>query len=840
MCKKLLFVFLFVFGLVVTSPLKAELIGWWTFDEGSGDIAFDQSGFGNDGTLNGNPTWVEGFYGGGLELNNSYVAIDGIADDLTENNFTVMAWIKTTMTGDGNVIGANTTGSSHDFILGVDNGELLVEADSINTYPPIINDGEWHHIAYTRDGTTAFAYTDGELVGEETPSGDPAGQARWSIGMEWDSSPSDFFNGTVDDVKFFNHPLTQDEILGEMTGKGFPQAGRPNPADGEFVDTTWLTMSWRPGDFAVSHDVYMGENFDDVNNGVADTFIGNQTAADLIVGFVGFPFPDGLVPGTTYYWRIDEVNDANAASPWKGDIWSFTVTPLTAHNPIPADGAKFVTPDAELSWTAGLTGKLHTVYFGESFEDVNTATAGMPLGTTTFTPPGPLEAGKTYYWRVDEFDPPATYKGDVWSFEVAEEGGGLKGEYFNGMDFNTLVLTRTDPQIDFNWGNDAPDPAVGEDNFSVRWTGQVEAVFTETYTFYTNSDDGIRLWVDGKRLINNWTDHGNTEDKGTIDLVAGQSYSVVMEHYENGGGAVAQLRWESPRTPKQIIPAAALSFLTKANSPTPANGIVGVKLQTALTWEPGEFAQSHDVYFGADADAVATATKASPEFKGTKQLGEESLDPGMLAFDTAYFWRVDEVNNTNPDSPWVGNLWSFDTGPFLLVDDFEAYNDIDPPDPKSNRIFDNWIDGFGTTTNGALVGNDFPPYAEQTVVHGGAQSMIYRYDNANKTSEATLTLVWPRDWTAEGVTKLSLWLRGSSSNAADRMFVALNGTAAVYHDDPAATQLSGWNEWVIDLAEFGVDLTNVSSITIGIGTKNAPSSSGGSGTVYFDDIRLVP
>ncbi|MHC4230663.1 MAG: hypothetical protein ACYSW0_24770, partial [Planctomycetota bacterium] len=142
------------------------------------------------------------------------------------------------------------------------------------------------------------------------------------------------------------------------------------------------------------------------------------------------------------------------------------------------------------------------------------------------------------------------------------------------------------------------------------------------------------------------------------------------------------------------------------------------------------------------------------------------------------------------------------------------------------------------TDNGALVGNDLPPYAEQTVVHGGIQSMPYFYDNANKTSEATLTLVYPRDWTEEGVTKLSLWFRGASGNSAERMFVAL-GNVVVYHDDPAATEISRWTEWVIDLAAFqGVDLTNVNSITIGFGTKGSPAA-GGTGTMYFDDIRLI-
>ena len=224
MCKKLLFMvsFVLVLGLVLTSTAKADLIGWWRFEEGSGDTAFDSSDYGNDGTLNGDPLWVEGYFGGGLELSSDFVAIDGIADDLTENNFAVSAWIKTTA-GEGNVIGANDSGSGHQFIFGVTgSGTLLVEATSnINSYPPVINDGEWHFIAYVRDGTTAYAYTDGELVGTETPDGDPAGQVRWSIGMEWDDSPSDEFTGLVDDVHFFNHPLTEDEIQRVMEGGGF-------------------------------------------------------------------------------------------------------------------------------------------------------------------------------------------------------------------------------------------------------------------------------------------------------------------------------------------------------------------------------------------------------------------------------------------------------------------------------------------------------------------------------------------------------------------------------------------------------------------------------------------
>jgi len=174
----------------------------------------------------------------------------------------------------------------------------------------------------------------------------------------------------------------------------------------------------------------------------------------------------------------------------------------------------------------------------------------------------------------------------------------------------------------------------------------------------------------------------------------------------------------------------------------------------------------------------------------------------------------------------------------MTVDDIESYNDLPEDDPATNRIYLVWIDGFGTTTNGAQVGNLDVPLTERSNVHGGLQAMPYLYNNNLKTSEATLTLA-KRDWTAEGVTKLSLWFRGDAANAADRMFVAAGGTAVVYHDDAAATQTAGWTEWVIDLTEFaGVDLTNVNTITLGFGTKNAPAA-GGSGQMYFDDIRLI-
>ncbi|NQT03067.1 MAG: LamG domain-containing protein, partial [Planctomycetes bacterium] len=169
-----------------------------------------------------------------------------------------------------------------------------------------------------------------------------------------------------------------------------------------------------------------------------------------------------------------------------------------------------------------------------------------------------------------------------------------------------------------------------------------------------------------------------------------------------------------------------------------------------------------------------------------------------------------------------------------------SYNDLDPDDPNSNRIFLAWLDGLDNPSNGSLVGYDNPPFAEQTVVHGGSQSMPLSYDNTVGYSEATMTLVSVRDWTEEGVTKLILWFHGDAANSAERMFVAAGGSAVVYHGDSAVTQTGEWTEWVIGLKAFadqGVDLTNVDTISIGLGDKNNPQA-GGSGKMYIDDIRL--
>jgi hypothetical protein len=138
-------------------------------------------------------------------------------------------------------------------------------------------------------------------------------------------------------------------------------------------------------------------------------------------------------------------------------------------------------------------------------------------------------------------------------------GTGLAAEYFaNPTLSGTPALTRTDAAIDFDWGAGAPDPALPSDGFSVRWSGRVVPAFTEIHTFHATSDDGVRLWVDGRLLIDAWLDQAATEWSQSIALTAGQAVDLVMEYYENGGDAVARLAWSGPSTPKSAIPTGSL------------------------------------------------------------------------------------------------------------------------------------------------------------------------------------------------------------------------------------------------------------------------------------------
>jgi hypothetical protein len=200
-------------------------------------------------------------------------------------------------------------------------------------------------------------------------------------------------------------------------------ATNPLPASGDVVADTWTTLTWQAGGSSAMHRLYVSDDFNDVNEGTIEPILTSD--AFQVVGSLGTPIPTGLVSDTTYYWRVDEVNDADPNSPWRGDVWQFSVAPQTAWGPVPADAGKLIlgTWDIRLSWNAGLGAMVHNVYFSENFEDVN----GAPLATGTVTmetslDPGPLDPNRTYYWRIDEYDGNNRifHRGAVWSFRTTQ------------------------------------------------------------------------------------------------------------------------------------------------------------------------------------------------------------------------------------------------------------------------------------------------------------------------------------------------------------------------------------------------------------------------------------
>jgi len=200
-----------------------------------------------------------------------------------------------------------------------------------------------------------------------------------------------------------------------------------------------------------------------------------------------------------------------------------------------------------------------------------------------------------------------------------------------------------------------------------------------------------------------------------------------------------------------------------AARPNPANGATNVPIDMTLSWKPGLFADKHDVYLGTVFDDVNEASTTNLMDVLVAQNQEElTYTPAdLLEFGQTYYWRIDEVNDAEPNSPWKGDVWSFTAINYHIVDDFESYNDLNKGEPGSNRIFLAWADGFGNpAVNGSVVGHENPPFAELTIVHSGNQSMPYFYNNDMKYSEAVRVLDSVRDWTLDGVQELSLWFRG--------------------------------------------------------------------------------
>ncbi|HUV63558.1 MAG TPA: discoidin domain-containing protein [Sedimentisphaerales bacterium] len=535
------------------------------------------------------------------------------------------------------------------------------------------------------------------------------------------------------------------------------EASNPSPPDGGTDAPRDVVLSWTPGYYAApvnGHKVFLGENINDVKNGIGGVFTSINSYA-----------PGRLDFDTAYYWRVDEVNSVHPDSPWPGSVWSFTTEPVgypIAVGSITATASSSDVGKGPENAVNGLgldaTGLLHS-----------------EVGNTMWLSDG---AGAQPAWIRFEFD--RVYRlNEMWVWNSNESlekviGLGFKDvtiEYSaDGTEYVTLGTTH-----EFAQGPGAPGYA-----------------------------------------------HNTTVDFGGVT-----AKYVRLTPNSNWGGFLSQYGLSEVRF--FYIP-------VNAREPNPESGAADVSVDGILAWRPGREAARHDVYLSTDEQAVIDGTAPAAA------VTDASYSPA-LDLTSTYYWRIDEVNDAETPTIWQGDIWSFSTPEYLVVDDFEAYNDINPGQEGSNRIFEAWIDGYGVATNGALVGYDPPqPSMEMVTVHGGKQSMPLFYSNTGGAtySEAAHTLAAPQDWTKYGIQTLVLYFHGTPGNTG-QLYVKVNGVKVAYPGDAAdiakPPAKPPWQQWNIDLASLGVNLQSVTTLAIGI------EGNGAGGTLYVDDIvlyRLAP
>ena len=892
------------------------LLGAWLLDEGSGDTTADASGNGHDGTLVGSPDWVAGYFGNALEFNGSSTCVDcGNDPALNVEVFSVSFWCNIPNTQGWNHMisrgehhGGGNPGAVNWGVMMWDGQETILYEAYNDTVKPSLSAsttiGEWHHVVATHDGATMQLYHDGELAGTNATTGIMLDEnLPFIIGAQSRATgPSDYFDGSLDDVGYFNIILSPEDIdtlmnsgLAAITG-GTVVAGSPQPTNGAILEDTWATLSWRPGEFATSHRVYFGESLEEVSQGLVDPVV--TTEASLTVGKAE-PYATGLTPGQTYYWRVDEVNDVHADSPWQGDVWSFRVRPLTAWDPAPADGALYVLPDQDLTWEPGLGVLFHTVYFGESFEEVDQAVFSNWMTLELIYDPGTLEVNKTYYWRIDEFTGLTTNRGDVWSFttvpDVAvtdpdllgwwtlDEGMGTTAVDWSGHGNHGRILGSAqwthgvrDGALDLADGAHVSVAGAGISGAAPRtitgwaranrtnitaWTNvfgftgpstngnhfDIEAVGDTTTTtlgyyglhVYGWEQDIMPIDLEWHHLAATYDGttaswYGDGELIGSEAVTINTPGAVHMGKRQDNGNLFPGVI-DDVRVYGKVLTLGEIQAILRGNpllawDPTPApEALVDIRDAISLSWRTGETAASHDVYLGTDRAAVADADNNAAEYQGNQAATSFSL-AGLVELGNDYSWRIDEVEADG--TVHAGRTWTFTVLPYLVVEDFESYDDdID----GGTAIFQTWIDGVDNGT-GSYVGYDVAnngTFGETSIVHGGGQSMPIQYDNtvAPGISETDRTFVPAQDWTAVGVTTLVIHFRGQAGNTG-QLYAKINGTKVPYSGDPADIAGTKWIAWEIDLASVGVNLASVSTLTIGI-------EGGDTGIVYVDDIWLT-
>ena len=550
-----------------------------------------------------------------------------------------------------------------------------------------------------------------------------------------------------------------------------------------------IDLGGNPGITAYANDGVPDTALIDISGGML-TLAGNQVS--MIETFIS----EGIIIGYGGEGTVSVTFDGTTNTTMVVGIGG----PSTSE-PDPADEQTDVPRDAVLRWKPGTGAVTHDVYFGTAHDDVEQATTTVDPGsvyqgridTNIYAVTERLEFDHTYYWRVDAVNASNTVnKGDVWSFTAemfaypvvnivatassSEEGKGPENT-INGSGLDASGFLHGNDSVGNMWlsSGDASQPA---------W---IEYEFDRAYKLHEmwvwNSNDSLESLIglgfkevtieysaDDTDFARLGTTHEFAKAPGKPDY----AHDIAIDF---GGVAAKHVRltansnWGGLFNQFGLSEVGFFQIPVHARASSPASGETEVNLDLTLGWQPGREATKHDVYFSSDEQAVIDGTAQ------VATVNETTHGPLNLDLGTTYYWRIDEANDAEAPSIWQGDMWSFTTQEYLVLDDFESYNDLNPDDPESNRIFNTWLDGFDNPAiNGSVVGHTDAPFAEQTIVHNGKQSMPYFYDTDMKYSEASMTLGSLRDWTVSGAEELALWFRGLSAS----MSTFTEGPAGTY------------------------------------------------------------
>jgi len=406
---------------------QAIPVAWWKFDEVSGTTALDSSGNNLNGEVQGNAEWVDGYVGsGGLSISGGAVLIND-SPILEPSTITITVWIKMHSPQIRFARILQKGYDNHETYLfqggGYGMNWIMYDAGGDNkgaSLSSAIPANEWAFVAGVYDGSEMRIYLNGELsgsnhVGSFTPYNSPGPLCIG--GRPKPSGVDKLMIAELDDVRIYDHGMSDDEIkeLYAWVDGDTRVAALPAPKHLAINVSPYTTLSWLSGKGATSHDVYLGADFDDVNNASigSDEFMGSVDVNSYVPGGV-------FELGQTYYWRVDEVGDSETA---KGTVWQFTIDAGKAGDPDPSDGLANIPVDTDLGWTAGNYAVSHDVFFGTNRIAVVNANTSSPeykgnQVETTYDP-GSLARNTTYYWRIDEIGGADMFaKGDVWSFST--------------------------------------------------------------------------------------------------------------------------------------------------------------------------------------------------------------------------------------------------------------------------------------------------------------------------------------------------------------------------------------------------------------------------------------